>query len=486
MALPTISSRPTKTSGGFVSKWNAAHNPIVYKFSEDKWPANTADSSDNITAHADDYGNVQFTIAGHSYSPREWVTIASSDIDSYNGVWQILSTETNTITLDLPYEAGTLGSPTALKYYRAYHMLVEVYAGIPAGHALAASDPIAFVATIKAVPNADNEVLVDVAELVREHIFMLNDIDDNDINLWTEFYVKYAESYDDVTGTYPDDEIVQFISTYTDDVANTFLAVQAKMPFQNTYGANMLEWIVASNHQGKFLTKFERPVLWKNIFFDIAVAIDSSVASPALDYEEFTEAGVSLGTGSFNLASEDEGIYRIQLDDIAFNASTAYIEAYVDGGSDTEVITIDVREECNTREGIHLTWLNNLGGFDHWFFEAYHSRGIEFEEAERYKKNVFENWDTNFINGETVESFNRIEAYQNIRVRSQLLTKEQVQGISYVKTSPLVQIFNDTMGNDKTTVVVDKRDFTVYEEEDQLYTIDFSLRFTAMLPIQNA
>jgi len=483
MALPTITSRPTKTAGAFTSKWNASHNPVVYTFTNDKWPTNSNDSPDNITAHQDSYGNVEFTIAAHAYEVSEWVTIYDSDIDSYNGVWKIIATDTNSITLDLPYEAGSLGSAKALLYYQNYHMLVEVYAGIRAGHTLAASDPMEFIATLKAVPDANNVAYVDVSELIREKIFMDNDPDYNDINLWTSFYIKYAESYDVVTGTYPSDEIEQFISSYTDDISNILYGVNSKMPFQNTYGGNMLEQMLSTNHTGLFLTKFERPSLWKNLYFDLSVLIAQGVGAKVFRYTEYDERGNNLGSDSITVTSYDEGLYRMRIDDIAFQAATKYISCYLDAGADTYSIYIDVNAECDSRESLLLCWLNNLGGFDYWNFQAYKDYGIEIDDDETYKRNIFESWDTNFINGETVENYNMIEAYHKIRVRSQLLTQQQAEGLQYIKTSPLVQLID---GTSKKTVLVDKSDFTTYREEENFYTMSFDIRHTDMIPSQHA
>lgn len=477
MALPSITSRPSKTIGSFTSKWNAVHNPIVYKITNDKWPTNSVDSADNITDHTDYAGNVEFTIAGHSYSALQWVTIASSDISSYNGVWQITAITTNTIILDLPYEAGTLGSPTALKYYQNYHLLIQVYAGIPGTHTLTADDPIEFIATQRAIPGLDNIALVDVSELVRDKIIMANSPANNDENLWTAFYIYYSESYDNVVSG----EIVQAISAYTDDSANIFFATHAKMLFQNTYGGNVGEWVITSNHQGKLLTKFSQSALWPGLYFDICFALNTN--STGVSYTEYDKAGSSLNTGTVSFTYQDEGIYRIRLDTISFLDNTDYIIIHVMAGTNSEDLRIDIIRECSN-QNVYLTWLNNLGGFDYWNFTARSEYGSEFGDTETFKKNIFQDWDENFVNGETVESFNKIEAWNNITVRSQLLTREQIDGIANIKYSPLVQQIRDD--GSKITVLIDKEDFKIREDHQRLFSIEFKLRYTNKIPVQYA
>ncbi len=278
MALPTITERPIKDvppTGGscFESRWNALHNPVVYKILNDKWPVNNLDAAWAITGHANDNGNVEFVGLAHAFTTLEWVTIAGSTVLSYNGTWQIIDSDATHITLDLAFEAGAIGGAiTALLYYQNYHSLIQVWAGIPAGHLLVAEDPTVLIATIKALPDDIDVSIVDVSQLARDHINLDNELGlvDNDINLWTSIYIKFAESYDTVVAG----EVVQFVSNYTDDVGELVYGTQAKMPFQNQYGGNVAAYVPKNCEFGLFLTRFTDPVLWTDRYFDLSFIVD--------------------------------------------------------------------------------------------------------------------------------------------------------------------------------------------------------------------
>lgn len=493
MALPTITQRPITDiiNPGDVypcleSRWNALHNPVVYEILNDKWPVNNLDAADSITAHADDNGNVQFTIAGHSYNALEWVTIAGSGVTSYNGVWQIIDTAVNTITLDLAYEAGAIGGAiTATLYYQNYHSLIQVYAGIPLAHILAAEDPIVLVATIKALPDDNNTSKVDVSSLARDHINLLNELGliDNDTNLWTAIYIKFAESYDTVSAG----EVVQFTSSYTDDSAETVYGVQAKMPFQNEYGGNMGAYVPSECGGGLFLTKFMDPVIWADWYYDLSFIVDPAYTSGlTFVYSEYDINQTLVSSGNtINITDLDEGIYRRQLNTVSFTAGTVYIiGALMWGGSAISANQkIIINSDCEN-QSIYLTWLNNLGGWDYWNFTAEKEYGIDIEDSSEFDSNVFVDWPTTFINGETVTALEEVKARNTRTVRSQFVTETQVQAIANITTSIRVQEIR--ADGTKITVLVDKRSFKIWEDNEKLYSIEFTLRYTDLIPVQNA
>ena len=344
MALPSITQRPEKdliqvgeVYSYFTSKWNAVHNPIIYKITNDKWPTNSLDAEDNITGQADNNGLVEFTIAGHSYDALSWVTIADSDIENYNGVWQITETTANTITLDLPYEAGAIGTPTAQLYYNNYFTSVRLYAGIPSGHLLNLENPIAYRFLIKVKPDANNETLIDLAPLLRDYVNLLNDLNlvPNDTNRWSAFYIEFAENYDIISSG----DIVAFTSNYTSDSLNIFYCSNSKMAFQHRFGYNMGEWVMQdSGVAGEFMTKFEKPKLWLSKYFDISCIIDETIINKVLTLviNEYSEAGALLALQTDAITLQDEGVYRLQLNAYPFNDLTDFIKIWIryEGASD--------------------------------------------------------------------------------------------------------------------------------------------------------
>lgn len=151
-----------------------------------------------------------------------------------------------------------------------------------------------------------------------------------------------------------------------------------------------------------------------------------------------------------------------------------------------ETKTIDINCDCipsKAEEGIYLSWLNNLGGFDYWFFTAYKDHIINITDSGETKVNTFPNWPNSYGEfADTIKKQTYRDSETQILVRSQHLTKDQLTQIQSIKTSPLVQIVNSIY--DRRTVSVDTDSFTVYQEEQKLYQIQFTITYTDDVPSQ--
>lgn len=136
-----------------------------------------------------------------------------------------------------------------------------------------------------------------------------------------------------------------------------------------------------------------------------------------------------------------------------------------------------------TTESIYLTWLNYLGGFEYFIFTAKKDYGTNIEETGEQEKNIFNEWPKSygsFADTVTRETFRRSRDF--ITVRSQHLTRNQINAIEFIKKSPLVQIVNSRV--DRLTVLVDTDSFIKYSEVDNLFSIQFTIRMTNENPSQ--
>jgi hypothetical protein len=164
---------------------------------------------------------------------------------------------------------------------------------------------------------------------------------------------------------------------------------------------------------------------------------------------------------------------NIHLDNISITTASQAI---------SEVKQMDIDCGC-TNESINLQWLNYLGGFDQWVFKAKKDHGIDITESGETTENNFLNWPKSY--GEfanTVTKKTHVDASRVIVVRSQHLTESQVEGLKYIKTSPVVQIVNSR--HDRRTVLVDSDSFTYLKEADRLFTVEFNIRYTDQIPSQ--
>ncbi len=149
--------------------------------------------------------------------------------------------------------------------------------------------------------------------------------------------------------------------------------------------------------------------------------------------------------------------------------------------SETKTFAIDCG--CADQE-IRLTWLNNLAGFDNWNFTAAKDHLIEITNAIETKTNIFPEWPKSY--GSTADTIRKqIQRTSNkaYTVRSQFLTQDQADAISFIKSSILVQIINSK--RDKRTVIVDSDSFVKYQDRDKLYSIAFNISFTDDIPVQS-
>ncbi len=122
---------------------------------------------------------------------------------------------------------------------------------------------------------------------------------------------------------------------------------------------------------------------------------------------------------------------------------------------------------------IDLQWLNTLGGWEHWNFTAWKTYGFDISEVRTIKRDIFQNWDTDFIAGETESEHISISSSESITVRSQDLTVQQINAISRIKYSIKV---NDETTN-IITVLVDKNSFQYRTDADKRRSIEFIIRY---------
>lgn len=136
-----------------------------------------------------------------------------------------------------------------------------------------------------------------------------------------------------------------------------------------------------------------------------------------------------------------------------------------------------------TTEPIYITWLNYLGGFEYFFFTAKKEYQIEIGFTGESKNNILPNWPNSYgKTSDTIRKQTFRESRKKIIVKSQHLTFNQLEALSYIKSSPLVQIVESR--TDRRTVLVDVDSFKKYDEDDKLFTFQFTLTYTDDVPSQ--
>lgn len=220
-------------------------------------------------------------------------------------------------------------------------LLVRVYAGIATGHEWATKKPMELAATLQLIPDENGEVFFSVNEILKSYIETRNNLLlgtlPNNIDFWNNFYIEYAESYDDADGY----ALGTYTSAFTSDESNFVgYSVNAKLEFKNLQSGYMSDYLM--NHTtAKFLTLFVIPVLFgcsddaPECYQDISFIKESSE-----DYilsKQFYSNGVA-GDLEQDTISGDAGIYRVQ---IPANCNYDSVDLSLISGSTITNITSD-------------------------------------------------------------------------------------------------------------------------------------------------
>ncbi len=236
-------------------------------------------------------------------------------------MYQILDKlSTTNITLNVAYSTfngtGLLGATIQL-YYGNYNVIVRVYAGINASHEWTALKPYELAATLELIPDDNNEVFFSINEILKAYVQSKNDLligsYPNNIDAWVNFYIEYGEQYDSSNGY----TVGTTLSSFTSD-QSTFevMAVNAVLPFKNIHSGYMSEYII-NNSASKFLTLFERPVIFScgedtpDCYTDISFLLNDSL--PLTLKKEFASNGTILLTELVSI-NEDAGVIRSELE----------------------------------------------------------------------------------------------------------------------------------------------------------------------------
>jgi hypothetical protein len=449
--------------------WSCVHLPITYRLKSDIFPTNSVDTSRTVSSFGNDNGYVNLNLSGSLDSgpyPEPFESIIISGTNDLDGVYQIVEVVSATsITINLVYDSTySFSGGSVIRYYSNYNIVVRVYGGLNAAHAWAPYKPYELLATLNFIPDENGEVFFSVNEILKKHINLRNnttlDYFPNNLDYFTQFYITYAERYDDSLGS--NYMLSTYTSSYTTDSFEG-VAVNAKLPFKNTHSGALSDY-----YQGaQWLTLFDEIQYNSGTYQDLSVLITDNDNDYYLDISGTQTA----------LSAYDLGVYRIPL------TQQGVYSIYKGVTKVSNDLTVSESTDCE-RQTIYLTWLNYLGGMEPAFaFTADKEYTIDIEETGQFKGNIFPQWGKSY--GQFADSISKQtfrQSRKGLVIRSQYITQAQLEAIQYIKTSPLVQIINSR--TDKRTVIVDEDSFTVRKDNQDLFDISFSVTYTDEIPSQ--
>lgn len=472
--------------------WNAVHLPIEYKLSSSLWPTNSVDTARTVSSYSNDNGYVKLTLSGDLKSDvTELEFVKVTFTGGTSEIYQILTWYSNSIvTINLAYIGG-ITFVSVQYYYNNYRAQIRVYGGLTSGHYFNSQKPFTRITEQSIVPDSDGICALFINEFLKEQIEILkNDLTkgtlQNNLDAFCQFYIEYAEAYDYSVGGYT---LLDYVGSYSDDSELfTGVAVNADLPFKNTYSGFMSDYLYGnSNVKLKFLTPSLYPELTEGQFFDISFI--NQIGARLRMKRELYRGNAGVVELLFDEINDyGIGIYRYELSRSATNLEdridlTLQYHDYSDWVSISETKTITVNSEpC--RNYINISWLNQVGGFDYWTFISDSDYGVEIEKTKSTIKNISPNWPKSFGAGaDTIAHDTSRTSRQFVLVRAENLTAEQVSDLFRIRLSPLVQIVNNR--NDRRTIRPDGGSFTYLQQNQKLFDFNFRFEYTDNLPSQS-
>lgn len=482
--------------------WSAVHLPIVYKITSDLWPVNSVDTVRTVTSSSNSFGYTKLVLSGDikatgSANELDFVKISVNGIE---GIYQIIQwiSDTNFV-IDLTF-VGTNTYGNIQFYYQNYHARIKIYAGLTAAHTWAAQKPYQYITELKEVPDSDNLVMVNIAEYLKSQIKILtNDLLlstlPNDIDSFCQFYISVAESYDISLDGYT---IGSYESAFADDSSNLEgVAVNAKLPFRNRHSGYMSDYISGTAVNPailrKFLTMFEQPTLFDGYYFEVGILLYEGDSTRFIIQESWkngaytgtfraTPAGAPFFEGSTNY-----GVLRVPLTTVS--ATEDQQKVYLSstsvsiGSYASQVLIVNVNRDCS-KQATEFIWKVWTGGYDTFVFKTQKDYGLDIKDSKESSKSIMGEWPESY--GENADTINRETertSTESLTVYSQNVSETEINGLKFLKTSPLVQVINTKF--DKRTVIIDQASFVVKSDGAKTYSITFKASFTDNVPSQS-
>lgn len=291
--------------------WSCIHLPIIYKIESDYFPTNANDPIVSISASGP-VGNY-FAVTHSALSgadallPLDFVSLNNGE--SILQVMQVVSTTITVLNFD-----GSGSLINMQKYRNNYHVIIKVYAGLDTGHAWISQKPYELAATLKFIPDNNNEVVFSINEILKSYIETRNNTLlatlPNNIDFFTQFYITSQEAYDESNGT----DITINYESESDDKSNfQGVASNSILEFKNRYSGFLSEYLVDTSLTGsKFLTLFDTPTIFEDKYFDISFITNFNTAL-TLRKDWVDKDDNVIYTSDETITNYSKGVYRLPL-----------------------------------------------------------------------------------------------------------------------------------------------------------------------------
>lgn len=481
-------------SGGNISRWSAAFNPIVFTYQRKDFSV-TGIFNSSIAP------GTQFAINADTSS------IKSGDLiyinaGAYKGIYTVATPLTNGVIINTPFisagsNTGFVNCNSLRKYYKVITQITY-------------QDQNGLTHTVTATNSPDTTGLIK-ADLSNFLQTLLQATDGSnytqtnylDTNLSATYQIAYQESWTDALGK---DQSSAFIT-----VADPFHITYSAKQLGEQYGGNMAAYVpfrsvINTSQLAKWVTDFTEPAYSIGYPFDIGFIYSDELIGLNLYYElimlDANRKPLSGTPGTVYLLNED-GTYLLNQDNgrfiltqygateslilnqvglnrlkinIGFPREACYFNLtlkYKDDSDNEHIITQTqtIRiDDAVDDQSVYLRWIGLSGSWNYYRFVYNQEVTLDVQNAV-----IIKNFVSDWENQQGIEEVISKSAGQKMKVMAEDLSIADIKGLQAIKYSPKVQMLVNRNPIKWQTVVLNSATFTEYETQYGHYA--FSVTF---------
>lgn len=494
-------SDPSVTIGGNTSRWNAAFNPIVFKYQRKDFEVSAAAASSSntmFTINGDMTVLVNLcaaaVIAGSNATPI-YVYISAGP---YQGVYLVQSATTSSVTVNVTFistATGYLNSDDIRPYYKIITQIQYI-------------DPVtgqAYIVNSKNRPSGAGVITTDLSSFLQSLLKATDNstyqqINYRDINLSASYRIAYAQSWDDGTDS-------GFTSAYN-QLPNTYYVTYTARQLGQKYGGNMAEFVpFPTSSAAKWITDFKAPAYSLTFPFDLSFIYGEVLAGLSM-YYKITQLDINQNPLPNNILTSyllnEDGSYLMNTDgsrliisstnlgntpivehvglnrlliDFNFDSDVYYfkIGIYHDASTVPVQVVSDqlvrIDKDCDYNS-VYLRWIGLTGSWNYYRFIFNQDVTLDVQNA-----TIINRYVTDWENQDTIEDVIKKSAGQKIQVHAEDMTIDDIKGCQSMKYSTKVQMLVNNAPIKWQTIVVNTATYSEYNTDSPVnqFAVTFNL-----------
>lgn len=395
----------------FTSKWQAVHHPIL-------WRLQRKDAIVTSTGFATGDFLGKFKLELSTTPP--YAVMVGINIDFYDtlGVKRsgiILDITGNFLTVSNTYIFGVVVEFVIFpNLYNNYYIETAVM-----------DNGTNEIAVLRSTPLANGQANVDVHSALKtlatyENNYNYSSVTAVDSGLSGKYKLKFRECYNFTKQAY---------GSLTDF---HYWSNSAKQ-IRDLYGSNMGEYVGNINVPCKFLSVFDKPTNFIGFPFSLSYILGGDFSRKLRKNENGVTTEITsalINNGSLNRLKINDTTTAVKIE----YSSGTLLDPFTYGGDITETKVIKINSEC-IQNAVALSWLNTLGGREHWVFGYNQTHGLETSQGATFEPYIsdLENSRSNIFD---IEKF----AQPNITLGA-TVDIEDIEGLKTILYSVCVEMY---------------------------------------------